>query len=367
MNKLARYIIVAVSIAVIVYLLWLFQSIVWYILIAMVLSLMGRPIVQLLQKIRIRNWQCPNALGAAIALVVLFAVFGFLFRAFFPLVATQFDELQDVTPAQLLETLSTPLAFLDEKITSLLPLDVARFSLLEELQKHMHSLINADLFRSLFSSTATFISDALVAIFSISFIAYFFMKDDGLFIRGLTFFFPQRYEENIIHAVSRSELLLRRYFIGLLLESFIITILTVVGMLALGLSLNTALVIGIVAGVLNVIPYIGALISLGLALLITLAMTTTGVAPMPTERLLLLIIIIFIAIRIIDNFLLQPYIYSSSAQAHPLEIFIVLLMAANLAGMLGMFLAIPVYTIARVVGKEFFSNFHIVQRLTKNI
>lgn len=367
MNKLARYIIIVVSIAAIGYVLWFFNSIVWYIIIAMVVSLMGRPIVQLLRRIKIRNWRCPYSLGAAIALVALFAFFGMLFRSFFPLVATQFEQLRDVDPQKLMDTFTSSLTSFDQTIATILPSDAKQFSLLDEIQKQVHSFINADLFRSLFSSTATFISDMFVALFSVSFIAFFFMKDDGLFVHGLTFFFPQKYEENIIHAVSRSELLLRRYFIGLILESFIITILTVIGMLLLGFTMNTALVIGIMAGILNVIPYIGAIISLGIALLISLALASTGAAPMELSSLILFIVIVFVAVRFIDNFLLQPYIYSSSAQAHPLEIFIVLLMASQLAGMLGMFLAIPVYTIARVVGKEFFSNFHIVQRLTKNI
>ena len=367
MNKLARYIIIAVSIAAVGYLLWLFHSIVWYIIIAMVVSLVGRPLVKLLRRVKIGRFHCPTSLGAAIALVLLFALFGGLFWLFFPLVTKHFEMLRDVDFNALLHSLSGPLASLDAQIEDLLPVEADRFSLLDELQRQAHSLINADLFRSVFSSTASFVTDLLVAIFSVAYIAYFFMKDDGLFLQGLTFFYPERDEENIRHAVSQSEALLRRYFIGLTVESVIITILTIVGMLALRLSLNTALVIGVIAGVLNVVPYVGALISLGIAMLIPLGLYSSGTAPMGLGKLLVLIAVVFIAIRFLDNFLLQPYIYSSSAHAHPLEIFIVLLMAASLAGMLGMFLAIPVYTIARVVAKEFFNNFHLVQRLTKNI
>lgn len=367
MNRLARYIIIIVSIAAIGYVLWFFQSIVWYIIVAMVLSLMGRPIVQLLRRISIRGHRCPETLGAAVALGALFLFFGVLFRSFFPLLVSQFEELRDISPSQVIQSIAIPLGELDQYIAGLLPSGTEHFSLMEEMQKQIHMLVNADLFRSLFSSTASFITDTLVALFSVSFIAYFFMKDDGLFLHGLTFFFPQKYEDNIVHAVTRSEKLLRRYFIGLLVESIIITILTVVGLSFLGLSFNTSLVIGIIAGILNVIPYVGALISLGLALLIALGLASTGGTPLSIGQLMFWIVVIFVVVRVIDNFLLQPYIYSSSAQAHPLEVFIVLLMAGSLAGMLGMFLAIPVYTIARVVGKEFFSNFHLVQRLTKNI
>ncbi len=367
MNKLARYIIVAVSIAAVVYLLWLFHSIVWYIITAMVVSLMGRPLVHLLVRIRVGRFRCPTSLGAAIALVTIFAFFGVIFWLFFPLIIRQFEVLREVNLNQLLRSASEPLALLDAQIAELIPSNAESFSILDAIQQQANSLLDAELFRNVFSSTASFLTEMLVAVFSVAFIAFFFMKEDGLFLRGLTFFFPERYEENIRHAVSRSEALLRRYFIGLAVESVIITILTVIGMFVLRLSLNTALVIGVLAGVLNVIPYVGALISLGIAMIIPLAMYTAGSVPMGIGKLLLLIAVVFIAIRFLDNFLLQPYISSSSAHAHPLEIFIVLLMAGSLAGMLGMFLAIPVYTIARVVGKEFFNNFHLVQRLTKNI
>lgn len=366
-NKLARYTIVAVSIAVVGYLLWLFHSIVWYIITAMVVSLMGRPLVLLLGRMRFGRFRCPTSVGAAIALVTIFAFFGVLFWLFFPLITKQFEVLRGVDLNEILRSASEPLAVLDAQIAELIPSNAESFSILDAIQQQANSLLDAELFRNVFSSTASFLTEMLVAIFSVAFIAYFFMKEDGLFLRGLTFFFPERYEENIRHAVSRSESLLRRYFIGLAIESVIITILTVIGMLVLRLSLNTALVIGVLAGVLNVIPYVGALISLGIAMIIPLAMYTAGSVPMGIGKLLLLIAVVFIAIRFLDNFLLQPYIYSSSAHAHPLEIFIVLLMAGSLAGMLGMFLAIPVYTIARVVGKEFFNNFHLVQRLTKNI
>jgi predicted PurR-regulated permease PerM len=69
----------------------------------------------------------------------------------------------------------------------------------------------------------------------------------------------------------------------------------------------------------------------------------------------------------IDNMLLQPIIYSNSVKAHPLEIFVVLLMAGHLGGIMGMVLAIPAYTVLRVIAREFFSKFKIVQKLTGNM
>jgi predicted PurR-regulated permease PerM len=77
--------------------------------------------------------------------------------------------------------------------------------------------------------------------------------------------------------------------------------------------------------------------------------------------------IVFISVQIIDNILFQPLIYSSSVKAHPLEIFLVIMAAGSLAGVLGMFLAIPTYTIIRVIAKEFFDNMKLVRKLTESL
>ena len=77
--------------------------------------------------------------------------------------------------------------------------------------------------------------------------------------------------------------------------------------------------------------------------------------------------IVFASVQVIDNILFQPLIYSSSVKAHPLEIFLVILAAGSLAGIIGMILAIPVYTIIRVVAKEFFDNMKIVKKITKSL
>ena len=77
--------------------------------------------------------------------------------------------------------------------------------------------------------------------------------------------------------------------------------------------------------------------------------------------------LVFALVQVIDNVLFQPLIYSSSVKAHPLEIFLVILAAGSMAGIVGMILAIPVYTILRVVAKEFFDNLKIVKKITENL
>ena len=76
---------------------------------------------------------------------------------------------------------------------------------------------------------------------------------------------------------------------------------------------------------------------------------------------------VFVVAQMIDNFVLQPTIFSKSVKAHPLEIFLVILSAGSLGGIVGMILAIPLYSFLRIVAKEFFNGYKVVQGLTKNI
>ena len=80
--------------------------------------------------------------------------------------------------------------------------------------------------------------------------------------------------------------------------------------------------------------------------------------------MLIKVFVVFQVVQIIDNNLIQPYIFSKSVLAHPLEIFIMILVGAQVAGILGIILAIPVYTIIRVIAKEFLYQFKIVKQLT---
>jgi len=180
-------------------------------------------------------------------------------------------------------------------------------------------------------------------------------------------FFPEKYEQQIKHALSSVNRLLRRYFIGIVIQSLAIMTLDTIGLMIVGIKFNTAIVIGLIAGILNVIPYVGPLTGAIMAIIIGVATNlnlefSTQIVPMIGY-----ILLVFVGTRLIDDVLFQPLIFSSSVNAHPLEIFIVILIAGSIAGILGMLLAIPAYTVIRVFAKEFFNKFRVVEKLTRKI
>ena len=215
--------------------------------------------------------------------------------------------------------------------------------------------------------TVGVLGSLFVAVFSISFITFFFLKNETLFEEGLMLFVPVRHEEKFAHFFRSSKALLTRYFAGILLQISGITLLVTLGLTIVGLNFQLSAVIGLLAGVMNVIPYIGPMIGASIGLILGLANNLDLDFYHKLLPLLGYMSLVFIIVQIIDNVLFQPVIYGKSVKAHPLEIFLVILIAGSLAGIVGMILAIPSYTVLRVFAREFFYQFKVVQRITEKI
>jgi predicted PurR-regulated permease PerM len=126
-------------------------------------------------------------------------------------------------------------------------------------------------------------------------------------------------------------------------------------------------IIAFLCAVLNIVPYVGPLIASILAAILTMLSNLGSdfqTVILPTT---IYVLIGFWIVQIIDNNLSQPIIFSKSVSSHPLEIFLVILIAGFLSGILGMIIAVPLYTILKVVGKEFFPENTVIKLLTKNI
>lgn len=362
MSPIYRWIAAGAGLLVAGFLVWYFQAIVFYILIAAVLSLMGKPLVTLLGRVHIRGWHLPKWLAAMITLVVMLVVIYALAVTLIPVVIEKVDQLTSFNLNQLTTLLADPIHRVETYVNRFLPDN--NFSVQEYINTQLAPMFAATNLSSSIASVTAWIVDLLIAIFSVSFITYFFLKDDRLFFEGVIILFPSKYEANIKRALDSATTLLIRYFIGICIEMIIKLICITLPLYLIGLEFDTALVIGVISAVLNVIPYIGPLIGAiagcGIAML-------SPLPDVPLESVLFQMIVVFIIFQLIDNIILQPYIYSSSVKAHPLEIFLVILMAGYIAGVLGMLLAIPAYTVLRVFAKEFFNNFRVVQKLTENI
>ncbi|MCF6357870.1 MAG: AI-2E family transporter, partial [Draconibacterium sp.] len=219
----------------------------------------------------------------------------------------------------------------------------------------------------LFAVITSTIGELLIGFFSVSFITFFFLKEENMFREVIILLVPTNYETKVAHIFDSISYLLRRYFIGLVFEVAMVMLLVTIGLTIVGIAFEHAVVIGLFCGMFNVIPYLGPWMGAAVGLLIGASLNIDADFMCHTFPLLGWMVLVFGTVQIIDNILFQPLIYSSSVKAHPLEIFLVIITAGSLAGILGMILAIPVYTILRVIAKEFLDNMKIVKKLTENL
>jgi len=247
-----------------------------------------------------------------------------------------------------------------------------RLTFFEQAKVNLYEFLNPSVIPQLFKSVVGTLGNFLIGLMSVLFISFFFLKEQGLFNTILTGIVPDKHEKKVFQAISESSTMLIRYFIGVLAQVTTITIFVTIALSILGVK--NALLIGFFAALMNIIPYVGPIIGAAFATVITISSNlempfypVEGIDQPVLMYLLIKVFIVFGIMQLLDNFILQPNIFSKSVKAHPLEIFIVVLAGANIGGIVGMVLAIPAYTVVRVIAKVFLSEFKVVQRLTQGL
>lgn len=363
MNNISRYISIAVLVLIVLFLLNMVRIVVVYTLVAWALSLAGLPIMQFIQQHgKLGKFKINSGLAAALTLMSFGVIIGLFILIFVPLLVEQISNLATIDYQSLAISLEAPITSLQDRL--------AKYGIVFSTQDIVHNLQNF-IFEYLengtvagyFANILSTLGSILMATFSIAFITFFFLKEEGLFMDFLKMVIPDKYEPKILEALDEVTHLLSRYFSGILLQITIIAI--YVSLLLHFLGVGNAILIGLFAAVINVIPYIGPIIGAIFGIIITITSHLEldfyeGMLP-----LLAKVVVVFASMQLIDNFVLQPTIFSKSIKAHPLEIFIVILVGAQLNGIPGMVLAIPTYTVLRVIAAQFLMHFEVINKLVQ--
>jgi len=366
MIKKYRTLFIIIGLVITGLFLWYFRSIVAYIVVAAVFTLIGTPLVQLLTKLKIGKFYIPKSLASAIVLIFFWLVIIGFFSFFIPLIASEANKFSSIDVNAVLKSFEEPISktktFIGEQGF------FGEDQTLEQyLTEKFTSILNISYLSNFFGAIAGVLGDIFVAMFSISFVTFFLLKGDHILRNAVITIVPTDVEEKVIHILDSIDRLLKRYLIGIIIQVSLIMILATIGLSIVGINFSTVLLIALFVGIINVIPYVGPVIGIIFGLVIGVASNIdlsfySGILPLMGWML-----IVFIAIQVIDNVVFQPLIYGNSVKAHPLEIFLVIMMAGSFAGITGMVLAIPSYTIIRIIAKEFFNKFKVVKKLTENI
>jgi predicted PurR-regulated permease PerM len=134
-------------------------------------------------------------------------------------------------------------------------------------------------------------------------------------------------------------------------------------------GVENAIIIALLCAIFNIVPYVGPLIASVVAGLLVMTSGIGAGADFVNETLptAIYVLIGMSLVQVIDNNFSSPLIFSKSTNSHPLEIFLIILMAGILFGITGMIIAVPFYTSLKVIGKEFFPENKVIKALTKNL
>ncbi len=363
MKSRNRYLAVAISLLIFGALVYYFSNVVAYVLVAWVLSMIGQPLMRFFKdKIRIGRFYAGPNFCAALVLALYFIILAGIIGLFVPLVVEQANNLAEVDYSAIAGALEEPLQQFNNWLARYGMLDADAPGPEEQIRDELIGWFEPALIGNFFGSLISTAGNLFVTIFSIVFITFFFLKEQRLFVNFLTALVPNAYENQMRRVVIDVTRLLTRYFVGIMGQITVITIIVSVALQILGVK--NALLIGFFAGLINVIPYLGPVIGAAFGVFITISSNLDISFYNEMLPLILKVVVVFGAMQVTDNFVLQPLIFSTSVLAHPLEIFIVILIGAQLNGIVGMVLAIPAYTVLRVVAASFLSEFKIVQQLT---
>jgi predicted PurR-regulated permease PerM len=355
-NGILRAIGFVVLTVLTLYFLYQINSVLIYLVTAFILTLIGNPILDFFK----RRLKFRHTLATAATLFIfILIILGFVMM-FVPLVLSQGQNLSLLNTVEIERNI---IQLIDKVSAFLESHQIDTSKMLKEA--NITSKINFNIIPNFLNLILTTVSSFGMGLASVLFITFFFLKDRLSFIVGVKKIIPDSHEDKILNSLEKINQLLSRYFIGLLIQLFIVFLLYLIILLIFGIP--NAFVIAFLCAVLNIIPYIGPLIASILAAILTMISNLGSDFQTQILPITIYVLIGFWIVQLIDNNISQPIIFSKSVSSHPLEIFLVILIAGFLFGILGMIVAVPLFTIIKVIGKEFFPENKIIQLLTKKI
>mgnify|MGYP001587241302 CR=1 FL=1 len=173
----------------------------------------------------------------------------------------------------------------------------------------------------------------------IPFVAFFLLKDGRSIKKSMIAFVPNKYFETFLCLLYEVNRQITNYIRGQLIDAFIVGFLAVIGLYMAGIKY--AIVIGIIAGAANVIPFVGPLIGIVVGSIAVLIDTGSGVG-------VLKVLGVFAVVKLLDDVVIAPLAVGKSVDVHPMMVIIAILVGGFFMGVLGMLLAVPLYCTMKV-------------------
>ncbi|MCR4031266.1 MULTISPECIES: AI-2E family transporter [Flavobacterium] len=355
-NGILRALATILIIGIVLYFLYSIQTVIVYLCVSLLLCLLSNPLILFLKN----KLKFSNTMAASTTIILfVFLIVGFILL-FVPLIISQANNLA------LLDTAHLQAKFMETETHLEEYFNIQHIDLNKVIKdSKLTSVLDFSYFTGFINSIINFMADMGMGLVSVFFITFFFIKDQAIFKDQARRILPDSNEDKILNSITKINHLLTRYFIGLLLQLIVVFILYLIVLLIFGNK--NAFVIAFLCAILNIIPYLGPIIGTTLAAILTM-ISMIGM-DFQSEILpkTIYVVVGFLLVQAIDNNISQPIISSKSVNSHPLEIFLIILISGITFGIVGMIIAVPAFTMIKVILKEFFPNNKIVSVLTERI
>ncbi len=331
---LAVLLIIAVCTAVL-YTVFTIGAIVALFLLSLLFAFILTPAVNAMERLRM-----PRTLAALLVFALFFGGMGLIIYLLAPFIYTELTHLQEVVSVgQMRKAVRDIEVYLSRQLSFL---GVRRLHIAPKVEEWVGVA-----FDNVFNIASSLVGLVLFAVMLLI-STFFLLKDARALKSSLVEFVPNAFFEIILNILHKTEWSVGAYLRGILLDAFTIAILTTVALWLI--DLPYFFVIGIIAGIANLVPYLGPPTA-GLVAIFVSAVSTGRFDQAP------LIIFVFIIIRLFDDAVVQPLTISRSVRQHPLVIIFTLLIGGQLFGILGMLFAVPTIGVFRVLISEIMSGF----------
>ncbi|MCS7005101.1 MAG: AI-2E family transporter [Cytophagales bacterium] len=346
---------ILIGLSIIGLLLWLLAGVVEYCLLALVLSAILRTPINYLTQWQILGARIPRTLAVILSFILLIFIIVLFFALFVPLILDQIEVLSKLNFSEIFAKIITPIDKIENYLLGIGLLEVPKGTLQNNILHYFTNWFEKLDITSFLNQLFSYTGSILAGAFATFFISFFLLNETSYIRKKLISFIPNRYFEVSITAIIKIEKLLSNYLLGLFLQMIAIFATCSLGLSIIGI--HYALTVGVFTAVANLIPYIGPLLGAVFGVFVGMSNAEAHLISQDSLWILSKILVVFGIVQLIDNILLQPIIFSRSVKAHPLEIFLVVVIGANLLGAIGMVMAIPAYTVIKVSVKEFYQGY----------
>lgn len=359
-----KYLYAGLGVITSLYVIYKLQFIIILILLSGFISLLLTPIKYKLKKIRIKKVRLSNLLCTVIVYIMFYSIIFLIISLVFPIVLEEIKliglKLEDKN-----YLIYTKKLFYNLKKNFLIALILEGVEF-DNFVSYIKGFFSVITFSDVLSGLLNTITKVFISVFSVMFISFFFLKEDNLFKTSIVSLTPNKYSTRISYVYEKIKITIGNYLIGVFFQYIFFSVILFI--ILEFFDIKYSIILAFIGGILNIIPYLGVIMVQTLS--VFLIISTSSIDTLNDNTILYNILfnaVLIATVQIIDAFLIQPTIFSKFVNAHPLEIFLIIISSGYLFGFLGIVLAIPGYSALRIIAKYFFHNYELIKKITKNI